>query len=169
MTIYIALLRAVNVGGTGKLPMSTLRSMCESLGFAKVRTYLASGNVVFESALSEADVRDALSHRLAQYDPKLTDVLVRSRKELAAVLEANPFKQEAPSQTLAIFLPDAPAANWEAGVSGQGSERIALGTREVYVHYADGIGRSKLKIADAATGSGRNMRTIGALVDLASE
>ena len=54
MTKYVALLRAVNVGGTGKLPMAELRAMCESIGFAKVRTYIASGNVVFESELHEA-------------------------------------------------------------------------------------------------------------------
>ena len=51
MTTYAALLRAVNVGGTGKLPMPELRAMCESVGFSKVRTYIASGNVVFESKL----------------------------------------------------------------------------------------------------------------------
>jgi uncharacterized protein (DUF1697 family) len=56
MTRYIALLRAVNVGGTGKLPMAELRSMCESVGFTNVRTYIASGNVVFDSKLAEASV-----------------------------------------------------------------------------------------------------------------
>src|SRR3954469_20798170 len=56
MAAYIALLRAVNVGGTGKLPMSDLRELCEKAGFRKVRTYIASGNVVFESRMTEAQV-----------------------------------------------------------------------------------------------------------------
>ena len=60
MTHYVALLRAVNVGGTGKLPMAELRAMCESLGFANVRTYIASGNVVFSSKLSETAVKKKL-------------------------------------------------------------------------------------------------------------
>jgi uncharacterized protein (DUF1697 family) len=48
---YIALLRAVNVGGTGKLPMADLKAMCGDAGFARVQTYIASGNAVFESRL----------------------------------------------------------------------------------------------------------------------
>ena len=57
METFIALLRAVNVGGTGKLQMSELRALCEHLGFLKVRTYIASGNVLFESNKSSASVK----------------------------------------------------------------------------------------------------------------
>ena len=57
MTAYIALLRAVNVGGTGKLPMEDLRALCAEAGFAKVRTFIASGNVVFSCRKSEAHVK----------------------------------------------------------------------------------------------------------------
>ena len=64
MTGYVALLRAVNVGGTGKLPMTTLAQMCESVGFEKVKTYIASGNVVFRSDGSEDQVRSALEDQL---------------------------------------------------------------------------------------------------------
>ena len=60
MAAFIALLRAVNVGGTGKLPMSDLKAMCEASGFSGVRTYIASGNVVFTSGKSEAAVKKAL-------------------------------------------------------------------------------------------------------------
>ena len=56
MPRYAVLLRAVNVGGTGKLPMSKLKAMCEDAGFAEVQTYIASGNVVFESRLPEKEV-----------------------------------------------------------------------------------------------------------------
>lgn len=59
MTTYVALLRAVNVGGTGKLPMKYLKELCEKQGFAKVRTYIASGNVIFESAKRESAVKAA--------------------------------------------------------------------------------------------------------------
>ncbi|HEY3747231.1 MAG TPA: DUF1697 domain-containing protein [Gemmatimonadaceae bacterium] len=50
MPSFIALLRAVNVGGTSKLPMTHLKTMCEDAGFESVRTYIASGNVIFETA-----------------------------------------------------------------------------------------------------------------------
>ena len=65
MPVYVALLRAVNVGGTGKLPMTELKTMCVAEGFADVQTYIASGNVVFTSKLSAARVKAALEKRLA--------------------------------------------------------------------------------------------------------
>ncbi len=70
MTAFIVLLRAVNVGGTGKLPMSELKAICEAAGFAKVKTYIASGNVVFEGKASEAQVKAALEKRLLAYAGK---------------------------------------------------------------------------------------------------
>ena len=78
MTSFVALLRAVNVGGTGKLPMSDLKAICEELGFGTVRTYIASGNVVFTSRKSEAAVKAELEKRLAAYAGKPVGVLVRS-------------------------------------------------------------------------------------------
>ena len=81
MTSFIALLRAVNVGGTGKLPMSDLKEMCESAGFRCVRTYIASGNVIFESKLDETAVRKALEKRLLAYAGKPVAVMVRTARK----------------------------------------------------------------------------------------
>ena len=78
MGSFVALLRAVNVGGTGKLPMSELKTMCEELGFAAVRTYIASGNVVFASRKSESAIKSVLEKRLAAYASKEVGVIVRS-------------------------------------------------------------------------------------------
>ncbi|HEV2681218.1 MAG TPA: DUF1697 domain-containing protein, partial [Rhodanobacter sp.] len=86
MTSYVALLRAVNVGGTGKLPMSELKAMCEAVGFADVRTYIASGNVVFTSKLAEKAVKRALERQLQEYAGKPIGVLVRTAAEMVAVL-----------------------------------------------------------------------------------
>jgi len=83
MTAYVALLRAVNVGGTGKLPMTDLKRLCEEAGFQSVRTYIASGNVVFDSPLSEARVKKALESRMEEYAGKPVGVLVRTGPELA--------------------------------------------------------------------------------------
>ncbi|MFC5430623.1 DUF1697 domain-containing protein [Paraburkholderia denitrificans] len=162
---YAALLRAVNVGGTGKLSMAELRAMCEQLGFATVRTYIASGNVVFESALSEANIKAALERTLKAYAGKPVGVLVRTGKELAAIVDANPFASAQPDRTVAIFLDAAPPANTLATASGINTEEIALGTREIYVHYPDGIARSKLKIPAAQMGTARNMNTVARLAE----
>jgi uncharacterized protein (DUF1697 family) len=169
MATYVALLRAVNVGGAGKLPMAELRAMCESIGFAKVRTYIASGNVVFESQLSEASVKAKLERRLETYAGKAVGVLIRTGPELAEVLARNPFRSAAPDRTIAIFLDAPPPKDILATVTGLQTEEIALGTREIYVHYKDGIARSKLKITAAKAGTGRNMNTVAKLAEWATE
>ena len=169
MTVFVALLRAVNVGGTSKLPMEELRAMCVRLGHKDPRTYIASGNVVFESGHDEATVRAALERALEAYAGKPVGVLVRSGEELAAVLAANPFPGAAANRTVAIFLNAPPPDGWEQGVTGRAAEEIAAGARELYVHYGDGMGQSKLKIAAAAAGTARNMNTIAKLAAMAAD
>ena len=169
MPSYIAFLRAVNVGGTGKLPMAELRAMCESIGLIGVRTYIASGNVVFRSRLAEATIKAKLERCLEDYAGKPVGVLVRTGDELAAVLEGNPFKTAAPNRTVAIFLDTPPPPDALAAATGLRTEEMALGTREIYVHYGDGMADSKLKIPAAKTGTARNMNTIAKLVDWATE
>jgi uncharacterized protein (DUF1697 family) len=164
---FVALLRAVNVGGTGKLPMSELKAICAAAGFAGVRTFIASGNVVFGSEKSEAQIKAALEARLKAYAGKPIGVLVRTAAELAAVLKANPFPQAAPNRTVAIFLNKPPPATCLAEISGQAGEEVRLGNREIYVHYGDGMAKSKLRIPAAAEGTARNMNTIAKLTALA--
>ena len=169
MPSYIAFLRAVNVGGTGKLPMAELRAMCESIGLTGVRTYIASGNVVFQSRLSEASIKAKLERCLEDYAGKPVGVAVRTGPELAAVLEGHPFKTAAPNRTVALFLDTPPPADALDAATGRKAEEMALGTREIYVHYGDGIANSKLKIPAGKTGTARNMNTIATLVGWATE
>ncbi len=169
MAAFIALLRAVNVGGTGKLSMSELKAMCEELGFADVRTYIASGNVVFSSRKSEAAVKSALEKRLQTFAGKPLGVMVRSAAEMAQVLADNPFPKAAPNRTVAIFLDARPPKDVLAGVRGQKNEEISLGRREIYVHYGDGMGTSKLVIPAAKIGTARNINTIATLAKMAAE
>lgn len=168
MTVYVALLRAVNVGGTGKLPMAALRAICEALSFARVRTYVASGNVVFESAKSAAAVKVALEKQLHAYAGKPVGVLVRTATEMAAVLKANPFPRAAPNRTVAIFLDETPPKDALKQARGVANEEMRLGVREIYVHYGDGMASSKLKIPAAATGTMRNMNTVAKLAQMAA-
>lgn len=166
-TTYIALLRAVNVGGTGKLPMAKLKAMCDEAGFGDARTYIASGNVVFNSKASAATVKSLLETRLKTYAGKPVDVMIRTAPELASVLANNPFSTAAPNRTVAIFL-DAPApADALSAVTGQRTEQLALGLREIYVHYSEGMADSKLRIPAAKNGTARNMNTLTKLVAMA--
>ena len=168
MTRYVAFLCAVNVGGTGKLPMAELRAMCESVGCSNVRTYIASGNVVLDSRLGEASLKKRLEECLTNYAGKPVGVLIRSGAELAAVLAGNPFKAAAPDRTVAVFLDARPPADTASHVSGLQGEVLALGTREIYVHYSNGIAHSKLKIPAAINGTARNMNTVATLVEWAA-
>lgn len=169
MSTYIALLRAVNVGGTGKLPMADLKAMCSDAGFAHVRTYIASGNVVFESPEAPGKVKSELEARLAAYAGKPVGVVVRTVSEMKAVLRANPFPSAAPNHTIAIFLDEAPPSDALAHAVGVKDEELRLGHREIYVHYGAGMGKSKLRIQAAKTGTARNMNTVANMVTLAAK
>ena len=168
MTRYIALLRAVNVGGTGKLPMATLRSMCVDAGFSHVETYIASGNVMFESNDSSAEIKTALETRLFRHVNKAVEVMVRTTKEMAAVLSANPFRDTQPNHTYVIFLDHRPPRDALRHAVGRVHEQMHLGEREIFVAYPNGMGRSKLKIPAAKTGTARNLNTVSKLIEMAS-
>jgi uncharacterized protein (DUF1697 family) len=168
MTAFVALLRAVNVGGTGKLPMADLKVLCEQQGFAKVRTYIASGNVVFESTKRERAIKAALEAALHEYAGKNVGVLVRTATEMQQVLAANPFAKMQPSRTVAYFLDNPPPADTLRAITGAVEEEVRLGTREIYVHYGDGMAHSRLKIPAVDAGTARNMNTIAKLAEMAA-
>ena len=165
MTAYIALLKAINVGGTGKMPMTDLKALCEDAGFESVKTYIASGNVVFKSDLTAKAVKAELEARVEAYFGKPVPVFVRTLPEMEAILAANPFPDGAPNKVVAVFLDTAPGDVMD-GVKNQASEEISAGQREVYIHYPDGQARTKLSVPAAAAGSARNINTVTKLIDL---
>lgn len=169
MARYVALLRAVNVGGTGMLPMSELKAMCVDAGFSRVETYIASGNVVFDSGRGPAQIKTDLEKRLHDHTKKTIGVIVRSAADMRAVLKANPFRNTDPKFTYVIFLDAKPPRDALTHVSGQSNEEMRPGAREIYVHYPSGMGRSKLKIPAAKAGTARNMNTVVKLAAMASE
>lgn len=166
MTSYVALLRAVNVGGTGKLPMTDLRAMGEALGFARVRTFIASGNLLFDSNLPAGEVKAQLEKRLAEYAGKRVPVLVRNAAELAAIVAADPFPDAHGSRHMVFFYDAPPPPDLIAQCRDVQGERLALGTRELFVDYGDGIRFTKLKIAGKQDRTGRNMNTVRKLAAL---
>ncbi|MCA8878763.1 MAG: DUF1697 domain-containing protein [Rhodobacteraceae bacterium] len=163
----VVLLRAVNVGGTGKLAMADLKELCREAGCSDVRTYIASGNVVLTTDLDEKDLRAALEPRLAAHMGAPLPVFVRSAAEMQAILAANPFHAAEPKHTYAIFLHTSPPADALAQVRGATNERMAVGDREIFVQYPDGMGRSKLVIPAAKAGTARNMNTVTRLAEMA--
>jgi uncharacterized protein (DUF1697 family) len=166
MNRYAVFLRAVNVGGTGRLPMAELRRMCDEIGFTEVRTYIASGNVVLTSDESKRSVKIALENKLQAFANKPIGVVVRNASELRAVLDNNPFPGRDPKHTLAILLDRKPPKDALVEAVGQSDEEMRIGSREIYVHYKSGIGQSKLRIPAAKEGTARNMNTIAKMVEL---
>ncbi len=156
---YAALLRGINVGGV-KLVMTDLARLCAREGFDCVKTYIASGNVVFTSPKREAVVRAALERTLAAHMGKPIPVLIRTAAELAATVAANPFPGVAGNRLLVFFLPDAPPRNVLAGVVSPDGEEMAVRGRELFVHYPNGMGRSKLKVPLWNVGTSRNLNTV---------
>ena len=169
MSVFVVLLRAVNVGGTGKLPMSDLKRLCEKAGFRNVRTYIASGNVVAERDGAETEAKAALEAELAAYAGKPVGVIVRTAAEMSEVVASNPFPDRSASRTVAIFLDHAPPPDALKDVMGKANEEVRLGARAIYVHYPDGIGRSKLRILAARDGTARNMNTLAELAAMVTK
>ena len=158
-TAYAALLRGINVGGV-KLLMTDLARLCASEGFDCVKTYIASGNVVFTSTKKEAAVRAAVEAALAAHMKRAIPVLVRSADELEATVSANPFPGIAGNRLLVFFLPDPPPTTVLAGVVSPDGEELAVRGRELFVHYPNGMGRSKLKVPLWNVGTSRNLNTV---------
>jgi uncharacterized protein (DUF1697 family) len=153
---YIALLRAINVGGNNKLPMADLRAMVERAGGRDVRTYIQSGNVVFtHPARSEASVLAKLSAEIS------APIILRTPAELAATRAKLPFDAE---RTYVVFLPAAQTVSLKVNAP----ERYQLVGRDLYLFLPGGVGSSKLAAAaNKLGGTARNWRTVEALCQLA--
>ena len=134
-----------------------------------MQTYIASGNVVCASEMDAAGVKAALEERLLAYAGKPVGVVVRTASEMDTVLKANPFADAAPNRTVAIFLDEPPPADALEHATGQRDEELRMGTREIFVHYGDGMADSKLRIPAAKAGTARNMNTVAKLAEMAAK
>jgi uncharacterized protein (DUF1697 family) len=178
MARYVAFLRGINLGPSRRVPMKELRAVLEEAGYAGVRTHLQSGNVVLTSDAEPAALERELAGALGEAFGFDIAVVVRSRDELAEVVERDPFRGEAddPARYQVSFLsaePDAAAAA-ELERAAAAPERVAVLGREVYAWHPGGVGRSELAklITDRRLGvevTARNWRTITKLLELADE
>lgn len=168
METFVALLRGINVGGNNILPMSELKALCEEAGFKNVRTYIQTGNVIFESKIAEDKVVSKIENGLKKRLQNPVAVMVRTIKELENVLSNNPFREANPSQVGVLLLGKKIQQEIVNNFSGKDKEEIVTGDREIFIHYPDGMGKSKLKFPkDAKSGTVRNINTIGKLIELA--
>ncbi len=166
MTTYIALLKGVNVGGNRLLPMADLRVALTQAGYDDVRTVLASGNVVLDAPATAPNTLEAsLERTIAAALGVRTDVMVRDADAWASILAANPFPDAAerePGRLLVVVMKTPPDRTKAYAYldTYDGPERVEFVGREVFIHYPDGQGASKLAIPRLGNGTARNWNTM---------
>ena len=169
MKTLITLLRAVNVGGTGKMPMADLRSIAEKAGFSEVRTYIQTGNLIFSTSKAPSTAKSMLEEKLAAYAGKPIGVILRTAQEIEDVLEANPFPNAEPSKVGVLFLDGPPPRDTVETAKGQTDEEIEVGGSEIFIHYPSGMGRTKLRLMAMSEGTTRNINTVRKLAKMAAD
>lgn len=149
MQTWIALLRGVNVGGNNILPMKELRTLLEKLGLKNVRTYIQSGNCIFETENEDArSLGDLIADNIAQTFGFQPNIMVISKETLAKSIAENPYPEaEDDPKSLHIFFLVKPAENANLSALDQiktPSERFSLSSECLYLYTPEGFGRSKL-------------------------
>lgn len=177
--IYIALLRGINVGGSNKIKMGDLTRLFESLGYRNVRTYIQSGNVVFESGDETSDASTKLEKSIKEEFGFEVGVIIRESLEFGSILKNNPLlkkpglDKEYLHVTLLRDLPQKEKIlNFE--ISKDDNEKYEIGGREIFLYCPNGYGKSKLqnntfekKLGTKATT--RNWKTMQKLLEMAKE
>jgi uncharacterized protein (DUF1697 family) len=175
MTTYVALLRGINVGGNNKVPMADLRAMCLGLGYDNVETYIQSGNVVFDTAASEASAVAAMEAGLLSTFGLKLSVVVRSAAELVEIVTRNPFPSQEDGTKLHVTcfaerLAAAMVAKLDPAIAPP--DTFVLDGREMYLHLPGGMGTSKLALHVGQKlgklGTTRNWNTVLKLVEMST-
>jgi uncharacterized protein (DUF1697 family) len=179
MARWVVLLRAVNVGGR-TLPMAQFRDVLESLGHTGVATYIQSGNAVITttrraSRASRATLATEVAEAIAMHNGMEVTAVLRSPAELVAALAANPFAGVAEAARVVItFLNEVPSAARAATLEPERfhPDRFELLGSEIYAHYPNGVGPSKLTLDYfekrlGVRGTARNVNTVARLIELA--
>jgi uncharacterized protein (DUF1697 family) len=177
MTVVIAMLRGVNVGGHKKISMDGLREICHSLKLRNPQTYIQSGNVVFGTTERDLTriarrIEDAIENSLS-FRPH---VILRTASEMREVIARNPFTGRSgldPAKLNVSFLADNPSADVRDRLLSLkvGPEELKIEGRELYIYFPDGMGRSKLPpVLDRTLKTPttvRNWNTVGKLLAMA--
>lgn len=170
--MHVALLRGINVGGGRKVPMADLRGLAEGLGFTRVRTLIASGNLVFEAEAPPAELEAALEKAVEEHFGFPVDIMVRTAGQWSAIIAANPFPAEAEAAPKFLLLFAGKEANAEAAVAylqprAAPEEKVAGQGDTLWIYFANGGGRSKLSGGPKpGLWTGRNWRTVLAIEEM---
>ena len=173
MGVYVAFLRGINLGPTNKISMPELRAMATDLGSAEVTTYINSGNLIFSSPKKAATLEREMSAAIKERFGTDTDVAVRTPAQLRKILENNPYPDGSPSQVTVAFLtkPAPPEAEEKVAAIATEAEPFTFAGSEVYVHYSNGLGKSKLaeKFSSVigVSATVRNVNTVAKVLALA--
>ncbi len=168
---HVFLFRAVNVGGTAKLPMAELRTLAAELGATAVQTYIASGNLIAVPPGDPAAFAVQLQEQVEARFGFRREVIVRDAAALRAARDAHPFTIVDPSHSFLVPLTSAPVDLTAAADVPSGDDQWALVGSDLHVRYAHGAGRAELDVARllrtlGVVGTARNLRTVDALVAL---
>ncbi len=174
---HIALLRGVNVGGSNKLPMKDLAAIFVAAGGTNVRTYIQSGNVVFDAPPKQAaKIGLTVAGEIKKRFGFETTLVLRTATELADAVARHPFRKPGIDDTriAVMFLADLPTAERVASLDPERSpgDQYVVDGREIFAHLPNGFGKSKLtnayfdsKLKTVSTG--RNWRTVQTLLEMA--
>ncbi len=174
----ILLLRGINVGARNRVPMPSLRERLTGAGFADVRTYIQSGNVVLSSDAQPDELARECERHLTEGFGLSIDVLARTRDELAEVVRRNALAGVAvePKRYQVTFCSAEPDAGLVAQLQALAAptEKLVAVGREIYAWHPDGVARSKLWAALGGRGLGvtatsRNWSTVTTLLAMAQE
>lgn len=170
MGTHVVLLRGINVGGSRRIPMSSLRTALQRAGFAEPRTLLQTGNVIVDTSASVLSITDIVETTILAEFGFHTEAIIRTQGELTAVIDTHPFSEdqlEDPRLAHVVFFKSRPSESGftELRARHEGAETLTLSQGELFVHYPEGSGRSRLsgKAIESALGvpgTARNWNTV---------
>jgi uncharacterized protein (DUF1697 family) len=180
MPVYIVLLRGINIGPHKRMKMEKLRASCEALGFAGVKSYIQSGNVIFKAPkLSPVALAKKLGECIVNDFGFSSEVISRTREEMKAIVDGNPILKEGgvdPSKLHVVFLSQCPsaAALKKLQELTLAPDRVSSGDKEIYFYFPNGVSGSSLwkhplDRVIGVPGTMRNWKTVTTLSQIATE
>ena len=178
MPTYIAMLRGVNLASRNRMKMDVLRSVCESIGLENCETHIQSGNVIFNTAKRDPErIAREMEASIEKQFGFRAPVILRTPAELKNVIEKAPFISRPdfePARLLIYFLASAltDEARLKLKTVDPSPEQLAIGVRELFIYYPNGMARPKLSLTSlekkiANIGTGRNWTTVNNLLEIA--
>jgi uncharacterized protein (DUF1697 family) len=178
MTTYISLLRGINVSGQKKIKMAALKIVYESLKFEHVKTYIQSGNVVFQSSNDKVTIKNNIETAINEHFAFDVPVLILTQEQLENTTKNLPFLainiEEEGSKIIVFFLSESISNDQEntLGAYLTNSEQLVLDQNVIYLYCPEGSGKSKLtnKLVETKLGltsTARNIKTVNKLLSLA--